>query len=802
MNMKQISQKGLLGIAMLFSWTLTDVFSQSSLAAESRPNGIYFTGKEIFPIDPRIGLLNSADLNQDGLEDLLIVNNDRARINLLYNQSNLLNEGLSAQKILTDWEPEGVNSLPPDARFRIESLSSEKRIASLVVNDLNNDGSPDLAYYGAPKELVAQFNLGEEGWSAPRLFEIDDGILSPNALVSGDLNNDGRQDLALLGESAIYLIYQDDQGQLMEPEKIPSSEGASSIQVLDLNLDGRKDLFLVDWDSSFPFRFRIQNASGGVGPELFFEGLPIRSYWASQFKEGSQAAELVMIARNSGRAQYARFEKSRSPRIDDTLALGDFSVSPLGASSKSVRGSLWVDLNGDCRTDLIVADPDGGQVECYFQDASGAISTPDRFATLTGVTHLAAMDWEGNGKQKLFLLSEDEGQIGVTALNEDGLLSFPTFLPLEGGRPVSLARAGIEFQGSLGVATILQKEETDEDGDFVVYKILKIFKADGNHYQMRLSEQFQSTPSELLSHDVDQDGLQDLVALIPYEDIKVFRQTSAGAFEELTVPSPVGVLQQPWASVADLNQDGKAEMILGRKNFIRSVALKKSESAQPGAEASWSFEALEQINGADSRSRITAAGYLPDEQGGKVFMLDAERKSVSVCGRDGSGKWTILKNYKMPKTDFDRMEPVRFGSSSNSSKDSFNAFSFMNLNSVAWITFSDERWELNDLSAYETQTREGYLMDVVSGDLNGDGAQDLVFLETSKKHIEVVTLNSENEMTLNVKWKVFEERSFRGLQSGPEPREARVADVTGDGLNDLIILVHDRIILYPRAPIQ
>ena len=126
----------------------------------------------------------------------------------------------------------------------------------------------------------------------------------------------------------------------------------------------------------------------------------------------------------------------------------------------------------------------------------------------------------------------------------------------------------------------------------------------------------------------------------------------------------------------------------------------------------------------------------------------------------------------------------------------------MNLNSVAWITFSDERWELNDLSAYETQTREGYLMDVVSGDLNGDGAQDLVFLETSKKHIEVVTLNSENEMTLNVKWKVFEERSFRGLQSGPEPREARVVDVTGDGLNDLIILVHDRIILYPRAPIQ
>jgi len=32
-----------------------------------------------------------------------------------------------------------------------------------------------------------------------------------------------------------------------------------------------------------------------------------------------------------------------------------------------------------------------------------------------------------------------------------------------------------------------------------------------------------------------------------------------------------------------------------------------------------------------------------------------------------------------------------------------------------------------------------------------------------------------------------------------EPREALVADVTGDGRNDLIILVHDRILVYPQS---
>jgi hypothetical protein len=32
----------------------------------------------------------------------------------------------------------------------------------------------------------------------------------------------------------------------------------------------------------------------------------------------------------------------------------------------------------------------------------------------------------------------------------------------------------------------------------------------------------------------------------------------------------------------------------------------------------------------------------------------------------------------------------------------------------------------------------------------------------------------------------------------PEPREALVADVTGDGKNDLVVLVHNRILVYPR----
>jgi hypothetical protein len=49
------------------------------------------------------------------------------------------------------------------------------------------------------------------------------------------------------------------------------------------------------------------------------------------------------------------------------------------------------------------------------------------------------------------------------------------------------------------------------------------------------------------------------------------------------------------------------------------------------------------------------------------------------------------------------------------------------------------------------------------------------------------------------RWPVFEERTFRNRRTdAPEPREAIIADFTGDGKNDLIIMVHDRLLLYPQ----
>ena len=72
-------------------------------------------------------------------------------------------------------------------------------------------------------------------------------------------------------------------------------------------------------------------------------------------------------------------------------------------------------------------------------------------------------------------------------------------------------------------------------------------------------------------HDVDQDGSPDLVVLVPYEKIKVLRQVPGKDFEELDVALPGGSHDQPWLSTADIDGDGKPELLLTQKNLLRAV---------------------------------------------------------------------------------------------------------------------------------------------------------------------------------------------------------------------------------------
>ena len=103
-----------------------------------------------------------------------------------------------------------------------------------------------------------------------------------------------------------------------------------------------------------------------------------------------------------------------------------------------------------------------------------------------------------------------------------------------------------------------------------------------------------------------QDGLADIVILIPYEKVKVLRQVAGKDFEELDIAPPGGTMEQPWLSSVDVDGDGKSELLLPQKNFLRAVVLQQNASAQNSTNrAGWTFKVKEQINGTASAPAIT-----------------------------------------------------------------------------------------------------------------------------------------------------------------------------------------------------
>jgi FG-GAP-like repeat len=750
-------------------------FAVFSVRAETT-NLFGFSGKEVYPIDQGVANLHVADLDGDGLNDIVVVNNLRAKINLLYNQTGKTNAALAHKS--------EINDLPPDARFRIDSIPADERISVLAVADMNGDGKPDLIYFGDSKDLEVLYNQGTNGWSEPKKFHLEDGRLDANALSIGDLNGDGFNDIAFLGDNgAVYFIAQQPDHTLAEPVKIAYSGTPKAVQICDVDGDGKNDLLLIDFDSATPYRFRLQIANGQLGPEIFFKSQPIRSFTADNLA-GDKTNYVVSIITATGRAEVSQFTRKNGDALSGNFSKGQFQILPLNKTDAGARGILWADVDGDGRADLLVAEPESGQLSIYLQQADGSLAPPKKFPSLAGVSQIAVADWNGDGHPQMFLLSRDENAIGVTAFDKNGRLPFPTLQQFD-GKPIAMTVGALKASAKPTLAVIVDKDGT---------RSLVTKTADGKTKTQKLSDTFKSNPKQLAIADANQDGLNDLLVLIPYEKIKVLLQTTNGTFDEKDVDPPGGAMEQPWFATLDADGDGKLDLLLPQKNFVRAVVL-EPKAKEPGSTNApdWTFRVKDQINGAASDSHISGAAVLPNGTNAtpSLFLLDDEKKQLTLCERDTNGVWQVVKNIELPFVNFPSLSTITLGGQP--------AIAFTGQNAVAWQALAGDVWQLTKLDDYDTSIKDGYLNDLIAGDLLGNGRKQIIFMETAKNYLDLVQFSANRKLVAGDRWQVFEQHTFRNAQSAvPEPRECAVADVTGDKKNDLIVLVHDRILVYPQ----
>ena len=102
---------------------------------------------------------------------------------------------------------------------------------------------------------------------------------------------------------------------------------------------------------------------------------------------------------------------------------------------------------------------------------------------------------------------------------------------------------------------------------------------------------------------------------------------------------------------------------------------------------------------------------------------------------------------------------------------------------------------------YETKIKDGVYGNLTAGDINFDNKTDIIMVDYMRNHIEILALDADLKPIPAMRFKLFEQKSYRNAKEAKasvEPRELKVADVTNDGKDDLVTIIHDRIIIYPQ----
>lgn len=732
-----------------------------------------FLPPEIYKLDYRIANLLIRDVRGDGVPAVVVVNNANNRIDIL--------EQRKSDDPPEDFE---VNELPNDQRMSLRKISVPRSVGSLEVRDVNSDNLPDLVYLGDPPGLFIEYQQKDGSFQRGRSFDIDDAQTSVWSVDVADLNGDGRNDIALLGKNNLYIVYQDENGRLKEPAEFRLSEGkANLLRLLDLNEDGATDVVYLSDDQQFPVRVRFQNKQGGLGPERRYAIDPPRGVTYANI-DGKPGQEMLMVSNLSGRLLvYTLDKQTKDKELPYQLVTYPFEKS----GSAPQTDMAVADFDGDGYSDVVVGDSESARLVLYRHNEANELGLGTSYPSMLGASLLRAVDTDGDGKSELLILSGSERAIGLSRF--DGTrLSFPESLPTR-DEPVAMdLLEGDQVQ----LAYIVRIQDANSRKDRFMLRGLQLDRSEDstNWKPMKFNDkeeielQLQTKPLNMQAADVNFDGHPDLMLFFLFQPPVLLMNDGNGGFEQPKsyVLTSLGTVSAAAVYSGPLLDNEKA-LLIGQSNFARNMQL----------DPNLRWRVKDQYNASESSANVTGVVALDADADGEreIAMYDRTSSSVVMLKRR-DGLFRRWKTIKVGAFDLRGIRAVDFD------KDKHEDLLLFDTDKMSIIYNGKSDAELKQIASYETDLRRGRLFDVAAGDLNGDNRPDLLVLEPVEHNLDILHVDANTNLKRATRWQVFEEKTFSrsSLSGGLEPREMVIGDVNSDGLNDIVLIAHNRVLIY------
>lgn len=754
-------------------------FSSASLnAAAEAARPVSLRGPEVVKLDWNTRAIQAVDLNKDGLNDLVVANNDRSSIEILYQ----LKPGTPVDNVpkslnANRWEP-----VLEDARFRKISVTTGVTIYDFLVGDLNNDGRADLVYTGDPQALTIRYQQADNIWTEKKITEAPVPIQFVGSMKMADINGDGRNDLVILGQKELCFYLQEKSGELSAPERYAlPDDGCYGLEICDIDGNGKPDLVYLCANNRDALRIRLQTGENQFGPELAYNIKPTRcTLQILNQADGKRSALFADAQDQTGQLEIFSLGRTNNQQSTPSLRPRVFSPRP---GSKTALSYVVADLNGDGADDLAVSDPDGAQVFVYLRQREGGFTNAQKYPVFSDARGLAVGNWGEGGRAALFIASPKEQALGVATFNKEGRLSYPQPLATT-GRPLAIAAGDLAGDGHSRLV-VLREEKGKRSVDILARKgtgseVVKSIELTG----------LKTDPRAVRLVDANQDGKLDIAVFTPLDAMRLFVQGEKFEFTEASAAPNfrrglVDNLDVSAFATGDLNADGKSELLISTGGFARALRL--------GADGE--LTVVDQFNARDPNADIATALVLPATDGGKkpnLVLYDKKTDQFQVLSANEQGLYRVTDTSPAGKIEV-------VGAEVRKTKTGVEAFVF-GRDRFWWMPLARDDFAPTTKTTHATDLPSVSYADVIVGDLNHDNRLEIVCVDPEKNLLEILGQGSDERWESLMHFKIFEtDQHFQGRKGSVlEPRETIIADVTGDGKKDLILLVHDRVLVYPQ----
>ena len=635
---------------------------------------------------------------------------------------------------------------------------------SIANGDIDGDGKPDLVIANTYGSVSILRNIGSNGTFA-FATKVDFGTgLSPKSVAIGDINGDGKLDLAIANSSSntISILRNISSiGNISFNTKVDftAAQGPQSVAISDLDGDGKLDLAIANYNY----------ANGGMNP-----------------------GNIVSVFRNTGNISTISF----ATKVDFASNSGPLFIA-IG------------DIDGNGKPDIAVATAIGSVSILRNTSSIGILSFASKvdFGANSNPQSVAVGDIDGDGKQDLAVAN---GSNFISVLRNTSIIGSVTFatrldLPTAQSQLKSIVIGDLNGDGKLDLIS------GNSSGNSV--SILKNKSSIGTiSFESKLDFGVGANPISLVIGDINGDGKPDLMAANNGGN-------SIGILRNNPQPFPPKII----SIIPTIGKEGDTVSIIGKyfNNFpannvvffganqatvssstdtTLTVIVPSGATFAPitvlNVSTTFSASSLQYFNPiySPNKDSITSADIAPKVD----FVTGSTPTSVAIGDIDGDGKsdMVIVNNYSnsvsvllntgsngtvsfAPKVDFvTGIAPisVAIGDLNGDGKldlvvvnNSGNSISVLrNTSSGGTISF-----------ATKVDIVTGQVYSICIGDLDGDGRPDLVTNYVSNNRV-VIWRNIGNINNIN----------FTGVSTststGTSPISIAIGDMDGDGKPDLI----------------